>query len=92
MRANSDKILEAVNIVENIGVKIEAILKKLEKLDVIKLQLNEVHLKVASIKESVSRLDLGVQVLKTRTTNLEKITEELEEESQYNKDLGLLLP
>ena len=49
-------------------------------------------MKVASIKESVSRLDLGVQVLKTRTTNLEKITEELEEESQYNKDLGLLLP
>ena len=39
---------------ENLGVKIKAILKKSEKLDVIKLQLKEVHMKVAHVEETVS--------------------------------------
>ena len=51
---------------ENLGVKIEAILKKLEKLDIIELQLNEVHAKVANIEETVGRLDSEVQDLKIR--------------------------
>jgi len=42
---------------ENLGVKIEAVLKKLEKLDVIEVQLKEVHMKVANIEESVSGLE-----------------------------------
>jgi cell division protein FtsB len=71
---------------ENLGIKIEVILKKLEKLDVIELQLNEVHAKVANIEETVSRLDSEVQVLKTRTTKLEKNVEELEEGFQYNEE------
>ena len=40
---------------ENLGVKIEAIVKKLEKLDITEVQLNEVHTKVANIEETVSR-------------------------------------
>ena len=71
---------------ENLGVKIEVILKKLEKLDVIELQLKEVHAKVASIEDSVSRLNSEMHVLKTRTTKLEKHMEELEEGFQYNED------
>ena len=67
-------------------MNIEAILKKLEKLDVIELQLKEVHVKVASIEDSVSRLDSEIHVLKTRTTKLEKNMEELEEGFQYNED------
>ena len=63
-------------MVENLGVKIEASLKK---LDVIELQLKEVHAKVASIEDSVSRLDLEIHVLRTRTTKLERNVEELEE-------------
>ena len=86
-RAECDKIFEALDMAENLGVKIEAILKKLEKLDVIELQLNEVHAKVANIEETVSRLDSEVQALKTRTTKLEKNVEELEEGFQYNEDV-----
>ena len=71
---------------ENLGVKIEAILKKLEKLDVIELQLNEVHAKVANIEETVSRLESEVQALKTRTAKLEKNVEELEEGFKYNEE------
>ena len=70
---------------ENLGVKVEAILKKLEKLDVIKLQLKEVCMNVANIKETVSRLDSEVQVLKTRTTKLETNVKELEG-FQYNEE------
>ena len=68
------------------GVKIEANLKKLEKLDVIELQLKEVHAEVASIEDSVSRLDSEIHVLKTRTTKLEKNMEELGDGFQYNED------
>ena len=52
LRGQSDKIFEALEMAENLGIKIEAILKKLEKLDVIELQLKEVHAKVASIEFS----------------------------------------
>ena len=65
-RAECDKIFEALDMAENLGVKIEAILKKLEKLDIIELQLNEVHAKVANIEETVGRLDSEVQDLKIR--------------------------
>ena len=71
---------------KNLGVKIEAILEKLEKVDVIELQLKEVQMKVAYIEESVSRIDSEVQVLKTRTTKLGKNVEELEEGIQYNEE------
>jgi len=64
---------------ENLGVKIEEILKKDIKLNLIELQQNEVHTKVANIKETVSRLDSEIQVLKFRTTKFEKNVEELEE-------------
>ena len=75
-RAEGDKILEALDMAENLGVKVEAILKKLEKLDVI--ELKEVYMKVA-IEETVSRLDSVVQVSKTRITKLETNVKKLEQ-------------
>ena len=60
-------------------------MKKLEKLDVIDHQLKEVHAKVASIEDSVNRLDSEIHVLKTRTTKLEKNWRgTVEEGFQYN--------
>ena len=79
-------MFEALDMAENLGVKIEAILIKLVKLDVLDLQLKEVHAKVASIEDSVSRLDSEIHVFKTSTTKLEKNLEELEEGFQYNED------
>ena len=49
---------ELLGLAENLRVKIEAILKKLEKLDVIELQPKEVHAKVASIEFS-KQITLG---------------------------------
>ena len=85
-RDASDKLFEALDMAENLGVKIKAILKKLEKLYVIELQLKEVHVKVASIENSVSRLESQMLVLKSRTTKLEKNVEELEEGFQKYED------
>ena len=85
-RAECREIFEAPNMVEVLGGKIEAILNKLEKLDVIESQLNEVHSKIANIEETVSRLDSEVRVLKTTTKKLEKNVEDLEEGVQYNED------
>ena len=59
----------------HVGVKIQAILKKLEKLGI-----------MANIEETVHRLDSEVQVLKTRTAKLEKNVEELKEGFKYNED------
>ena len=84
-RAECNKIFEALDMAENLGVKVEAILKKLETLDVIELQLREVCMKVANIEDTVSRLDPEVQVLKTRTTKLETNVRELEG-FQYNEE------
>jgi len=77
--AEGDKIFEALDMAENLGVKVEAILKKLEKLYVIEHQLKEVHVKVANIEASVSKLDSEVQVLTTRTTKQETDVKELEQ-------------
>lgn len=85
-RAEGDKIFEALDMAENLGVKVEAILKKLEKLDVIEHQLKEVHVKVANIEESISKLDSEVHVLTTRTTKLETDVKELEQGFQYNEE------
>ena len=84
-RAECNKIFEALDMAENLGAKVEAILKKHEKLDVIELQLKEVCMNVGNIKETVSRLDSEVQVLKTRTTKLETNVKELEG-FQYNEE------
>ena len=67
-RGERDQMFEALDMAENLGVKIEAILKKLEKLDVIELQLKGVHAKVATVEDSVSRLDSEMHVFKSRTT------------------------
>ena len=85
-RDESDKIFKALDMAENLGVKIKAILKTQEKRDVIEFQLNEVHVKVASIEDSVSRLDSEIHVLNSRTTKIEKNVEEHEEGFQYNEN------
>ena len=67
-RDESDKIFKALDMAENLGVKFKAILKTQEKQDVIEFQLNEEHVKVASIEDSVSKLDSEIHVVNSRTT------------------------
>ena len=45
---------------EALDAKMEAIMKKLEKLDTIETQLKEVHTRMANSEETVSRLESEV--------------------------------
>lgn len=85
-KAAVNEVLVALNTMEALDTKIEAILKKLEKLDTIESQLSEVHTRMANIEETVSRLDAEVRVLKSQKKKLEKNVEELEAGMQYNDD------
>ena len=85
-KPGADDVFEAVNMVDALGVKIEAILKKLEKLDVIESQLNEVNTRVANIEETISRLDSEVKVLNNQQKKLKKNVEELQEGMEYTED------
>ena len=46
----TDEVFEALEMVEGIGTKLEAVLKKLEKLDTIESRLSQMHTALASIE------------------------------------------
>ena len=85
-KSGADEVFEAANMVDALGVKIKAILKKLEKLDVIESQLNEVHTRMANIEETISRLDSEVKVLNNQQKKLKKNVEELQKGLEYTED------
>ena len=71
---------------EALDAKMDAIMKKLEKLDTIEIQLKEVHTRMANFEETTSRLESEVKDLKRQKNKLEKKVEEFEECLQYNED------
>ena len=72
-RAECYEVFEALNMAENLGGKIEEILRKLGKLNIIESQLNEMHAKITNIEETVSRLDREVKSSKNTTKKAEKM-------------------
>ncbi|CAH3125951.1 unnamed protein product, partial [Pocillopora meandrina] len=95
-RAECCDVLEALIMAENLGGKIEEILKKLGKLDIIESQRDEMHAKI--INTEVGRLDTKVKSLKNKTKKLKKNVEELEDAcnkmkmlyANYNNDINAL--
>ena len=73
-------------MMEALDAKMDAIMKKLEKLDTIETQLREVHTRMANFEETISRLESEVKDLKKQKKKLEKKVEEFEECLQYNED------
>ena len=71
---------------EGLGKKLEAVLQKLEKLDVIENRLDQVYKTLASIEEAVSRLDSEVEELKTKSKKLNKSVKESEESVKLNDE------
>ena len=72
-------------MMEALDAKMDAIMKKLKKLDTIETQLKEVHTRMANFKETISRLESEVKDLK-KQKKLEKKAEESEECLQYKED------
>ena len=50
-------MFEALEMAEGVESKLEAVLKKFEKLDTIESRLSQMHTTLASIEENVSGLD-----------------------------------
>ena len=71
---------------EALDAKMDAIIKKLEKLDTIETQLKEVHTRMANFEETISSLETEVKDLKKQKKKLEKKVEEFEDSLQYNED------
>ena len=63
-------MFEALEMAGGIGSKLEAVLKKLEKLDTIESRLSQMHTTLASIEENVSRLDSMSKISKQSPNNL----------------------
>ena len=79
-------MFEALEMAEDVGLKLQRVLDKLEKLDNIEAHLSEVSVSLASIEEKVSRLDEDVQDLKQKRNRVKKKASELEESIQFNED------
>ena len=79
-------MFEALEMAEGIGSKLEAVLKKLEKLDTIESRLSQMHTTLASIEENVSRLDSDVEDLKSKSIQLGLTVNELKESIPFNEE------
>ena len=84
--SETDEVFEALEMAEDVGLKLQRVLDKLEKLDNIEAHLSEVSVSLASIEEKVSRLDEDVQDLKQKRNRVKKKASELEESIQFNED------
>ena len=69
----TDEVFEALEMAEDVGLKLQRVLDKLEKLGKIEEHLNEVSASLASVEEKVSRLDEDVQDLKQKQSGKESV-------------------
>ena len=79
-------MFQALEMAEGLGRQLEAVLKKLEKLDTIESRLNQMHTTLASIEENVSRLDSEVQDLKAKSKQFGSTVSELKESIQFTDE------
>ena len=85
--SETDKVFEALEMVEGVGTKLEAVLKKIEKLGQITVScLSQIHTTLASSEENASRLDTEVQDPKAKSKQLGSTVNELKESIQFNEE------
>ena len=86
-----DEVLEALEMAEDVGKKIDLILAKLSKLDNVESRLENVFEVIANIEESVANLDREVKELKRKSKKVDKTVEELETSVTFNgEDIAAL--
>ena len=87
-----DEVLEALEMAEDLGKKIDLILAKLSKLaDNIESRLENVFEVIANIEEYVANFDREVKELKRKSKKVDKTVEELETSVTFNgEDIAAL--
>ena len=68
----------------DIGKKLDEVLEKLRKLDVIETRLNNLHSVVANIEASISNLNQDVTEMKAKSESTGAAVSELEESVKLN--------
>ena len=81
-----DEVFEALTMADSFGKKLEAVLTKLQKLDVIEHRLNALCTTLSNIEENINRIDNDVKTLKSKSTELDKSFKTLEESVNFNED------
>ena len=81
-----DEVFEALNLAEDLGKKIEHVLLKLGKLDIIESHLQDINSTLANIEQTVSRLDEEVKILKVKTNDTDEVVKALKESLEFNED------
>ena len=81
-----DEVIEALNMAEDLGKKIEHVLLKLGKLHVIESRLQEMNSTLANIEQTVSRLDEEDKILKVKTNKTQEVVKVLKENLEFNED------
>ena len=71
---------------EDLGKKLEDVLAKLGKLDIIESRLNEVFTSLSNIEQSINRLENDVKTLKVKTKRLDESFKELDESVNFNEE------
>ena len=71
---------------EDLGKKIEHVLQKLGKLDIIESRLNEMSTTLANIEHTVSRLDSEVTILKDKAKKTDETVKDLKESVEFNDE------
>ena len=84
--SETDKVLEALEMAEGVGTKLEAVPKKLEKLDTSESCLSQIHTTLVCTEENVSRLDSEVEDLKAKSKQLGSTVNKLKESIQFNEE------
>ena len=71
---------------EDLGKKIEHVLLRLGKLDVIESRLQEINSTLSNIEPAISRLDEEVKILKVKTNKTDEVVKILKENLEFNED------
>ena len=71
---------------EDLGKKIEHVLLKLGKQDIIESRLQEINSTLASFERTVSRLDEEVEILKAKSNETNEAVKVLKENVEFNEE------
>lgn len=86
---SKDEILKALNMVDDLGSRVEFFLNKLNTLDNIEVRLQNLNKSVANMEESFAIIENDVEVLKEKTEKTNQKVKDLEESVDYHdQDIG----
>ena len=83
---SSDIVLDALDMAENVSLKLDQIMKSLEKLSLIESRLDGMASTMANIESTLCRLDVDVSELKEGAGKRERKINELEVLINYTED------